>query len=317
MRARRVVQHRYGGPEVLEVVDVDLPAPSEGEVMVRITATSLNPIDSKTRQGGGAAGVMGDLPISIGWDVAGVVEQVGPGSGPIALGDRVFGMPCFPRQAAVCATRAVVPAAELAAIPAGMDSLTAGALPLAGLTALSAVRDRAGVTDGQRVLVRGAGGGVGHLAVQVAKLLGAEVAAIVSADKVEFVRSLGADEVVERGARGLDAVGPVDAVIDLVGGPCLAESVAATRPGGVVVCVPGGADAGLDAAATERGVRAERTAVAPDREGLETLAGWVVDGLLQVHISDVLDLADIVVAHRKLDAGGLRGKVAIRIPDEE
>jgi NADPH:quinone reductase-like Zn-dependent oxidoreductase len=280
-----------------------------------MAATSLNPIDAKSRDGGGAAPALGDLPVTIGWDVAGVVEAVGDGVDELAVGQRVFGMPCFPREAAAYATHTAVPAAHLALVPAGMDDLTAGVLPLAGLTGLAAARDLAGLTPGQRVLIRGAGGGVGHLTVQIAKLLGATVVAVVNPAQTAFARDLGADEVLDRSA--VDGDGSLadafDAVIDLIGGPYLKSSVALTRPGGVVVCVPGGMDVGLDDLAAKHDVRAARTSVRPDQKGLEMLARWHADGLLSTHIGEVFELDDIVAAHRRLGAGGLCGKVAIDI----
>ncbi|WGX97762.1 NADP-dependent oxidoreductase [Nocardioides sp. L-11A] len=307
----RVVQHAYGGPEVLEHAVVDVPRPGAGEVLVRMAATSVNPIDVKTREGRGAAASLGAFPISVGWDVAGIVEAVGEGVASLVAGQRVFGMPRFPQQAASYAGHVVAPAEHLAALPEAVDAATAGALPLAGLTALSAVRDLAEARPGRRLLVRGAAGGVGHLAVQIAKILGAEVVAVDRAEKGEFVRGLGADEF--RDDADGASVAPVDAVVDLVGGAALAASVSVTVPGGVVVCVPGGADAGLDELAARAGVRARRAAVRPDRDGLETLARWCADGALRVHLASRFALEDVVEAHRALARGGIRGKIGITV----
>lgn len=318
MTPYRVVQHAYGGPEVLRLEPMTRRRPAGHEVLLRVVATSVNPIDAKTREGNGAARALGELPISVGWDVAGVVEEVGAQVTSFRPGQRVFGMPCFPGPAGVYATHATLPAADLAPVPAGMDDLLAAALPMAGLTALSAVRDLARVEPGQRVLVRGAGGGVGHLTVQIAKALGAEVVAVVSADKADFVRGLGADVVIDRRTNGREpSAVPVDAAIDLIGGECLAASVASTRPSGVVVCVPGGTDGGLDRLAAQHGVRAERTSVRPDREGLEVLTRWWAAGDLTVHVDEVYGLADVVAAHRRLAAGGLRGKLAVRVAADD
>lgn len=311
---RYVTQRQFGGPEVLELATRSIPQPGFGEVLVRMAATSLNPIDSKTRQGRGAAQAMGALPISVGWDAAGVVEAAGDGVDPGLVGKAVFGMPRFPQEAAAYATHVVAPARDLAIAPVGLDWVSAAAVPLAGLTALSAVRDLALVEAGQRIFIRGAGGGVGHFAVQMAKAAGAEVLASVREEKADFVRSLGADEVVPRHLHAASVLsGSVDSVIDFIGGPALAESVQLTRPGGVVVCVPGGMDAGLDEAAARHGVRAARTNVRPSRDGLETLAAWLADGSIAVHVSEIFELDDVVEAHRRLDAGSLRGKLVLRI----
>ncbi|MDQ6527519.1 NADP-dependent oxidoreductase [Nocardioides sp. LHD-245] len=311
MPSVRVVQYAYGGPEVLEQAVVEVPRPRAGEVLVRMAATSVNPIDVKTREGRGAAASLGSFPISVGWDVAGVVEAVGEDVHSLAVGQRVFGMPFFPQQAASYAAHVVAPVEHLAVLPDAVDVATAGALPLAGLTALSAVRDLAGARPGRRLLIRGAAGGVGHLAVQIAKILGAEVVAVDGAEKGDFVRGLGADEFRDRADEG--PLPQVDAVVDLVGGAQLAGSVATTVRGGVVVCVPGGADAGLDELASRAGVRAERVAVRPDRDGLETLARWCAEGALHVHLSARFALDEIVEAHRALASRGIRGKIGITV----
>ncbi len=165
-------QEVLGGPEVLEVVDVPRPEPGPTEVLVRVAAAGVNPVDWKVRARGG---FLGDPPFTVGWDVAGVVEEVGIGVTRFAAGDRVFGMPRFPREAAAYAEYATSPSRQLARTPDGLSDVEAGAMPLAALTAWQALVETADVRPGSRVLVNGAAGGVGHLAVQIAKARGAYV----------------------------------------------------------------------------------------------------------------------------------------------
>lgn len=313
--ATYVTQQEYGGPEVLHLAERPVPEPGPGEVRIRAAASSLNPIDAKTRAGRGAASAIGRLPMSVGWDVAGLVEAVGPGVDPALAGRAVLGMPRFPQEAGTYATHLLAPADEVVPVPDGTDWLTAAALPLAGLTALSALTVEGEVAPGQRVLVRGGTGGVGHLAVQIARTLGAEVIATAGADRAAFARRLGAHQVVERGTPIASVVPErsLDVVVDLVGGDELPESVALTRPGGIVVCVPGGTDAGLDDLAARYDIRPRRTSVRPDRDGLLRLTGWLAEGRLAVHVDRAFGLDEIVDAHRALEAGGHRGKLGVRV----
>src|SRR5262245_61551146 len=180
---RVVRQLVLGGPEVLEVVEAPRPEPGPTEVLVRVGAAGVNPVDWKLRAAGG---FLGEPPFTVGWDVAGVVEEVGYGVTRFAEGDRVFGMPRFPREAAAYAEYVVSPSRQLARTPDELSDVEAAALPLAGLTAWQALVETAGVGAGDRVLVLGAAGGVGHLAVQIAKARGAYVVGTARAEKHAF-----------------------------------------------------------------------------------------------------------------------------------
>ena len=308
-----VTQRTHGGPDVLEIVDVPRPTPAAGEILVRVAAAALNPVDGKTRAGK-AIGL--PLPLSVGWDFAGTVEQLGEGVDGFAVGDRVFGMPSFPAEVGY-GQYVAAPAEHWAPSPRSLDDVHAAAVPLAALTSLQAFRRVADLQPGQRVLVHAAGGGVGHLAVQIAKILGAEVVATASADKEAFVKELGADEVVDY--RAVDfaqvlAERPVDVVLDLIGGDNAVRSVAATKPGGLVIAIPSGVDDGLEAAATAAGVRAGGWLVQPDGDGLRELAAWIDEGRLAVTVSQTYDLADVRQAHVALDTGRTLGKIVLTVP---
>jgi NADPH:quinone reductase-like Zn-dependent oxidoreductase len=263
---RVVTQDRFGGPEVLHLADRPVPEPALTEVRVRVRAAGVNPVDLGTRAGRGVAAVLGDPPFVLGWDVSGVVDAVAPGVTRFQVGDEVFGMPRFPRQAGAYAEYLTAPARHLAAKPASLDHRHAGALPLAGLTAWHALIDTARVRAGQRVLVHAAGGGVGHLAVQLAKYLGAEVIGTARTSKHDALAALGIDDAIDHtGTRFETAVRDLDLVLDLVGGDYPFRSLEVLRPGGLLVHVPSNVlPDGLAAAAEATGVRVTSMLVEPD-----------------------------------------------------
>ncbi|MFJ8312071.1 MULTISPECIES: NADP-dependent oxidoreductase [unclassified Streptomyces] len=307
-----VVAHRYGDPEVLELAEVPTPEPGAGEVLVQVRASGTNPVDAECRQGQ-AAPWFDEGPYIWGWDISGIVVAVGPGATGFAPGDAVYGMPRFPVQARGYAEYVTAPAEDLAAKPAHVSHTAAAALPLCGLTALQ-VLDLAGASAGQRVLVNGASGGVGHLAVQLARARGCHVIGVAREVNHDFVRGLGADEVIDYTVTGVaDAVRDVDVVVDLAGVDSLLETV---RFGGVIAPVPGAArGAGpLEEAAARRGVRVLRHVVHPDRPALGRLAELVERGALAAEITRELPLEEAVLAHKLLEAGHARGKVVLTPP---
>jgi NADPH:quinone reductase-like Zn-dependent oxidoreductase len=305
---RTVTQHATGGPEVLVVTEVAPPLPGPGEVRVRVGAAGVNPVDAAVRAG--AFPLLGEPPFTVGWDVAGTVDAVGPGVVDLAVGDRVFGVPRFPAAASAYAEQVVAPAGELARTPDGLGDVEAAALPLAGLTAHQALVGIGRVAAGQRVLVPAAGGGVGHLAVQIAAAHGAHVVATASPGKIDLVRSLGAHEVLDRTAAGvLTGLAPVDLALDPFGGAGTPAVLEVVRPGGTVVALLD-PDPAAAAAADARGVRLHRLLVAPDRAGLQALAALVDAGRLRPHVSAVLPLEEAGAAHRVFDTGAT-GKVVL------
>ena len=249
---------------------------------MRVSAAGVNPVDWKTRARGG---VLGQPPFTVGWDVAGVVEAVGFGVTRFAPGDRVFGMPRFPHEAAAYAEYVTSPSRQLAPIPDGVTDVEAGALPLAGLTAWQALDETAHVTEGMRVLVLGAAGGVGHLAVQIAKARGGYVIATASAAKHEFLHGIGADETIDYTSEDVGAqASDVDVVLDAVGGDAAIGALPAVRDGGIVVTLSGTSVPEIHERAGGR-VRVCGILVEPDRLGMETLAELAASGALRPHVS--------------------------------
>ncbi|MDG9727529.1 MULTISPECIES: NADP-dependent oxidoreductase [unclassified Streptomyces] len=306
---RAISQDSLGGPEVLKEVRPRRPEPRPNEVLVRMRAAGVNPTDWKHRANGG---FLGEPPFVLGWDVSGVVEAVGIGVAAFRPGDEVFGMLSYPFGHGSHAEYVTAPARTFTHKPAGIDHVQAGALPLVSLTAWQALVERADVRPGQRVLIHAAAGGVGHVAVQIAKARGAHVIGTASAGKHEFLRSLGADETVDyRETDFAEAVKDVDVVLDTIGGDTSLRSLRVLRPGGVVVSIlPVGSDEFYEEA--ERlGVRAVRMLVDADRADMREIAGLVESGKLRATIARTFPLADAAEAHALGEKGRTTGKLVL------
>jgi NADPH:quinone reductase-like Zn-dependent oxidoreductase len=311
---RVITQLATGGPEVLELGEAEIPDPVPTEIRVRVGAAGVNPVDWKTRAGRGMAAVLGPPPFTVGWDVAGTVDAVGPGVTRFAVGDAVFGMPWFPRQAGAYAEFVTAPSRHFAHRPAGLSEVEAAGLPLAGLTAWQCLVDIADVQPGQRVLVHAAAGGVGHIAVQIAKARGAYVVGTASAGKHNLLHDLGIDEAVDYRAEAFEkVVEPVDLVLDLIGGDVAARSLDVLHPEGRLICLPSAAAADALAAAAERGLRATAMLVEPDGDGLEELARLVDERRLRVLVAETFPLERASHAHRAGELGRTAGKLVLTV----
>lgn len=312
-----VRQHKFGGPDVLVLERVARPEPLPTEVLIRVHAAGINPVDWKTRAGGGMAGVLGEPPFVLGWDVSGVVEQVGFGVTIWKPGDEVYGMPRFPRAAGGYAEYVTAPARQLARKPETLNHVQAAAVPLAGLTAWQSLVDTGGLVDGQRVLIHAAAGGVGHLAVQFAKYLGAHVVGTASAGRLGWLQNLGADEVIDyTRVRFEDVVGEVDLVVDLVGDAqerTSTRSLQVLRPGGMLISIPAGISPELAAAAEARGIRTSAFLVEPDGEGMSRLARIFDAGHAQAHVQTSYPLAQVAQAHADGETNRTQGKLVLDV----
>ncbi|MFJ5550657.1 NADP-dependent oxidoreductase [Streptomyces sp. NPDC093225] len=305
---RAVVISEFGGPEVLKVSEVAKPEPGLNEILVRVHAAGVNPVDWKTRAAD-ALIAWGETRIS-GWDVSGTVEAVGPGVTLFAPGDEVFGMPRFPLPAGGYAEYVAAPARHFARKPAELSHAEAAAVPLAALTAWQALTDTAGVEPGQRVLVHAAAGGVGHFAVQIAKALGAHVIGTASAAKHDFVRSLGADEVIDyRTTAFEEVVSDVDVAIDTVGNGYGARSLKVLKPGGTLITLNGPDEIPADAEAFRTGW----TLVEPDFHGMNAIAALAAEGKLKPALDTVLPLEEAAKAHEIVEQGRTTGKVVLSV----
>lgn len=304
---RLVTQDEFGGPEVLRVVEADRPEPIPTEVLVRVHAAGINPVDWKSRA---EEAFLGEPPYTVGWDVSGVVEEIGVGASGVAVGDEVLGMPWFPREAKAYADYVTAPSRQFVRKPAGISHAEAAGLPLAGLTAWQALVDVADVQPGERVLVDAAAGGVGHLAVQIAKARGATVVGTASAAKHDFLRDLGVDEPLDYRDETADP-GAIDLVLGLANVEGHRRWLDFVRPGGLLIGVIDGIPDDLRKAADEREVRTAQMLVEPDRVGLLGLTELIDTGRLRVHVDKTFPLERVADAHRLVEKGHVTGKVVL------
>lgn len=308
---RAAVIDRPGPPDVLRTAEVAIPAIGEDEALVRISVAGINAIDWLTRSGSGVG--LSGFPTILGWDLSGTVVRTGSAVHEFGEGDEVLAMSRFPDVAGAYAEYAVVRKEELAPKPIGVDHRIAACAPMAGLTAWQSLFVHANLSAGQRVLVHSAAGGVGHVAVQLARHAGAEVIATASPTNRDRLLSLGADHVV-----GYDtdwagsALGPVDVVVDPRGGTDFISLLDALRPGGVIVTLKG-RQSGYDAALAERGVRVGYTRVTPDGPTLSKIARLLQRGELRIVLDRVFDLDQAARAHAFGERGHVRGKLALNV----
>ncbi|MFI5687663.1 NADP-dependent oxidoreductase [Streptomyces sp. NPDC051636] len=306
---RVITQHIVGDPSVLEIAEIARPEPSYGQVLIKVGAIGVNPVDGHVRSG--AMAMLGRPPFTVGWDVAGTVETVGPGVSAFALGDEVLGMLALPGAGNTYAEYVLASINEIVHKPTGLTVEQAAGLPMVGLTAWQSLVGLAQIQPGQRVLVHRAAGGVGHLAVQIAKARGAHVLGTASVGKHELLRRLGVDEPVDYRTRDFAEVGQVDVVFDLVGGEYGERSASIVAPGGVLISAyPQDTGVTPDRIA-ELGIRHAVTIVHPSAPDLAQLAALVEAGRLTVHVDQVLPLAEAAKAHGIVAAGAVTGKLVL------
>ncbi len=330
---RAFVFTRYGGPDVTELRELPRPVPEPGEVLVRVRAAGLNPVDFKTREGQLKVVQSYALPTVMGNELSGVVEAVGNGVTRFAPTDRVFARVPKDRLGAF-ADYAAVPEDHLAMMPASLDFETAAGVPLAGLTGLQALRDELKLTVGSRVFIPGGAGGVGTFAIQIAKWLGAEVTTTASPRGRILVERLGADVVIDYTAQDFeDHVRDMDGAFDLLGGETLIKSFRVVKPGGTVVSIAGlpepvtpQTDLGrgpllaalfwiasyrFRAEASRHGVTYRYLFMHPSGAELAELAGLIEAGTLKPVIDRVFPFEEIDQAFAYLEAGHAKGKVVV------
>jgi NADPH:quinone reductase-like Zn-dependent oxidoreductase len=296
---RAVVIRQTGGPEVLQLEDVPVPEPDDEQVLIRVRAAAVNPADSSARR------TTQELPKILGYDMSGSVEL--SRTADFSEHDDVFGLPASGGYAQY----ATADPRGIARKPAGLSYEQAAALPVAGLTAWQALFDRAELERGQTVLIAGAAGGVGHLAVQFAKHAGAYVIGTGSSRNRDFVMGLGADDYVDYTQQDVrEAVSGVDLAFDTVGGETTESLLAVVREGGILVTI---ASAPPEDAPRERGVRAELLIMKRNSEQLARIGELVAAGEVHVELSEVLPLAQVRLAHEQSESGHTRGKIVLLV----
>ncbi|MDB4930435.1 MAG: zinc-containing alcohol dehydrogenase [Myxococcaceae bacterium] len=330
---RAALFDRYGGPEVLRVAEVADPVAGERDVLIRVRAASVNPVDCKIRQGYQRAFIHYRLPQIVGMDVAGDVIAVGSAVTRFKVGDAVISSPTH-RRPGTCAELVAIDESAVALKPARLDYHEGAALPLAGLTAWASLVDATHVQPGQKVFIQAGAGGVGTIAIQLAKHLGATVATTCSGRNVDFVQGLGADVVIDyTTTKYEDVLSGYDMVLESIGGDARAKSVKVLRRGGqmslVVTDIPAAVkkwgtywgvaralanQAGfIVGARLGKGVRVKMVVRPTDGAMLQRLADVVQSGAVTPVVDAVLGLDEIAEAHRRVDTGRTRGKVVIAV----
>lgn len=307
---KAVCIYSYGGTEVLKYEDAPKPHPAAGEVLVRVHAAAINPVDWKIREGHLEFMLHHTFPLVLGWDVSGVVDAVGPEVRRLKVGDEVFSRPDIARDGAY-AEFIVIKESEVALKPKAVDHIHAAALPLAGLTAWQTLFVAGSLVAGQRVLIHAAAGGVGHLAVQLAKWKGAHVIGTASAKNHDFLRKLGADEAIDHATVKFEtAIEPVDLVLDTMGGEIQERSWSVLKPGGILVSVVSPPSA--ETAAKHR-VRQAFVFTEPDAGQLAEIAALVDGEKLKVIVETTLPLSDATRGQDLSERGHTRGKIVLRV----
>jgi len=307
---KSVCIYSYGGPEVLVYEDSPLPHPGEGEVLIKVHAAGINPVDWKVREGHLKEMLHHTFPLILGWDVSGVVETLGTSITRLKVGDEVYSRPDIARDGAY-AEFIVVKESEVALKPKSIDHIHAAALPLAGITAWQTLFGAGALSAGQRVLIHAAAGGVGSLAVQLAKWKGAHVIGTASAENHDFLKKLGVDQVVDyRSQRFDEVVQPVDVVLDTMGGDVQERSWKVLKRGGILVSTVSPPSAETAAA---NGVRQAFVFIKPDAPALAEIAKLVDGEKLKAIVETILPLSDATRGQELSERGHTRGKIVLRV----
>ncbi len=310
MKAAQI--NEYGHADAIKVVEVDQPTINEGQVLIEVQAASLNPFDTMVREGYLQEMIPLELPITLGGDIAGVVKEVGAGVDDVAVGDIVYGQAnVVAGNSGALAEYAATKAEQVAKAPTNVDITEAASLPLVGVSALQAINDHIELKADQKIFIHGGAGGIGSIAIQLAKNIGAHVATTATGEGTEYVKSLGADEVIDYKSSDFSQnLNNYDAVFDTVGGEDFNKSFAIIKAGGVAVSMIADAD---EAKAKERDITTVKQMTHVTSEKLYELTKLVEDGVVKPNVGKVFDLSDIKQAFEAREAGQVQGKIVIHM----
>jgi NADPH:quinone reductase-like Zn-dependent oxidoreductase len=316
---RAMTMSGAGGPEVLKMAEIERPVRISSEVLVKVVAAGVNPIDVKTRNGKGAFGAIQNFPIVLGNDFSGIVVEAPFAAHALQPGTEVYGMGMVPRMSGAYAEYLTVSELSVIRKPPSLSHVEAAGVPLAALTAWGMVVETAKAHEGQRMLIHAGAGGVGHFAVQFAAFFGAHVIATGSTRNLSWLRELGAAQVIDHSStRFEDEVNDVDVVIDLVGNlidDTATRSLRVLRPGGLIVNAPGGSWPSMAEEAEAAGTRATGYQVAPDGSTLAIISRLLESSDVKVYVDRVFDLEQAADAHRQIEAGHTRGKIVLKVSE--
>ncbi len=310
---KKIIYHRYGPPEVLKVAEVKIPEPAAGQVLVKVEAAGINPVDYKIRNGSLKLIMPGRFPRTPGGEIAGIVHKSSFSSSLFKPGDRVYAMLETPRGG--YAQYVAVKERLLCSIPADLSFEEAAALPLAGLTALQSLRDKGKITDGMRVLVNGASGGVGSFAVQIAKSFQTHVTGVCSGKNINFVRDLGADAVIDYETEDFTKTGnQFDIVLDAVARKSFMSCYNILKPRGAYISTLPNLGLLLRQSLNPLFSRKAFAIISRSKAGDLTFLGRLTEeGKLKVHLERVYSLDEVVQSHKRMESGRVRGKLVLKV----
>jgi NADPH:quinone reductase-like Zn-dependent oxidoreductase len=310
MKAAQI--NEYGHADVVKVNEIDKPQAGKGQVLVEVQAASLNPFDTMVREGYLQEAIPLDLPVTLGGDIAGVVREVGEDVEGLAEGDIVYGQAnVVAGNSGAFAEYAATKAEQVAKAPVGIDITQAASLPLVGVSALQALTDHINLQADQKIFIHGGAGGIGSIAIQIAKSIGAYVATTATGDQIAYVKALGADEVIDYKAQDFsESLSSFDAVFDTVGGDDFNKALAILKSGGVAVSMIADAD---EARTKELEVTAVKQMTHVSSDKLKTLAKLVEDGIVKPNVGKVFELDQIVQAFEARESGEVQGKIIVHL----
>ena len=310
---KAAVLHEYGGPEALKYEDAPRPEPKDDEVLVRVIAAGVNPVDTYVRQGMLSKSGSDQRPMIIGYDIAGVVEKAGAKVRTFKSGDAVYAYLPIMRGGGY-AEFAIAKEGEMSLKPKNIDFEKAAAVPLAATTAWQALVDTAKLEKGQTVLIHGGSGGVGCFAVQIAKARGAKVIATASTANQDLLKQLGVDQPIDYTTTKFeDVVKDVDVILNGVRGDTLSPSYGVVKKGGIIVSITDEPDA---AECAKHGIRGSRLVAHPDAKVLEELTKWIEANKITPIVSQTFPLMDVAQAHQQIETHHTRGKIVLEIAPE-
>lgn len=312
---KAIILKDFGSVDQLVQEELPKPVIKSEEILIQVKAISINPVDAKTRKGKGqAARIKNDVPMILGWDISGVVEETGEGVSSFKKGDEVFGMINIPGHGKAYAEYVAAPAQHVAHKPSNISFEEAAAAGIAAVTAWQALVTHGNVTEGQRVLIQAASGGVGHYAVQVAKSLGAYVIGSSSEANREFVMSIGADEHMNYKDHNWDeSIEPVDFILEAIGGDNIDRSLKLLKQGGTIVSLPSGLSEDVGQKATLQGKKGVFFTVSSNGQDLQKIADMMQKGILRSYVSKVYSFDEIKEAHLQIESGKTRGKLVVLV----
>ena len=313
---KAAVINEFGSPGVLKITDIPKPVANDGEVLIKVKFTGINPVDTKVRSGSSGMSKYLEFPVILGWDVSGIIEVVGKNVSDFKIGDEVFGCIGFPGLGKTYAEFAVADPKLLTKKTSNISFEEAAAVPMAGLTAYQAINEHLKVSEGEKILIQAAAGGVGHLAVQFAKMNGAFVAGTASEKNNSFLKSIGVDQFIDYKKEKFEEVfKDPDAVLDAMGGEVLYRSIKCVKQGGRVVCLPSSTknDPKAIELAQQKNVQLIWPMMHPDGEEMELFARLLEEKKLKVKIDKVFTLDKIADAHKAIETHSTVGKIIVKI----